>query len=352
MLVLGIETSCDETAVALVRDGREVLADRVASQTDLHAAYGGVVPEVACRAHLERLFPLMEEVLKIGSVPLTKVEGVAVTNRPGLIGALLVGVGAAKALAWALDKPLIGVDHLRAHLYANVMEHGDIDYPAVSLLVSGGHTLLYRCGDDLDADLLGRTIDDAAGEAFDKVAKILGLGYPGGPAIDRSSEGGDPGAVRFPRSLGPGLDFSFSGLKTAVLYHCCGQDPSKMGEAPVLADRRRADLAASFQEAVVDVLVSRVRQAARRAGARSVAVCGGVACNRRLRGRMELLCREEGYRFYVPRPAYCTDNAVMIAGLGGRLLAEGERSAWDLDAYARADYKRAGSNDRLRNEAS
>jgi N6-L-threonylcarbamoyladenine synthase len=333
--MLGIETSCDETAVAVVADGRRVRCNLVATQFDHHAKYGGVVPELASRAHLETLDALLAEALaQTGGGP-GDIDGIAVTHMPGLIGSLLIGVTAAKTLAWSWGKPLVGVNHIHAHATCAAIEQGDDLWPAVALVVSGGHTALYRVLDDDDIRLLGCTIDDAAGEAFDKVANILGLGYPGGPAVDRRARTGDPDAVRFPRPmLEPGsLDFSFSGLKTAVLYHVHGPGKTR-GGLKRLSERAIDDICASFSAAVVDVLVEKTLLAVARTGADTVVVGGGVAANSDLRARLARRCDGAGVRLHLPPMAYCTDNAVMIAALGGRLLARGRAGDLSLSASA------------------
>ena len=333
MLILGIETSCDETAAAVVRDGTEILSNVVRSQEDLHRAYGGVVPEIACRAHVEGIVPIIDQALRRAEVQIPELDGIAVTNRPGLIGALLVGLTAAKALAWLHALPLVTVNHVEAHAYANRLATGEICYPFVCLVVSGGHTLICNCKDELTCEVVGSTIDDAAGEAFDKVASILGLGYPGGPVIDKTAREGDADAIGFPRSyLGKGShDFSFSGLKTAVLYHCCGQD-AKQIPATFESRKQLADVAASFQEAVVEVLVAKTLAAAEALGAQTVAMGGGVACNSRLREEMQSACAERSRSLYYPPLHLCTDNAAMIAGLGCHALRAGETAELDVDA--------------------
>jgi N6-L-threonylcarbamoyladenine synthase len=339
MYVLGIDTSCDDTAAAVVIDGRDIRSNVVATQIDLHARWGGIVPEIASRAHLETLLPVVEEALARAGIGLADLGAVAVTTEPGLIGALLVGVAAAKALAFAIDRPLVGVDHIEGHIYANRLAAPDLEPPFLSLIVSGGHTQLFRYRGTGERDLLGETRDDAAGEAFDKVAALLGLPYPGGPAIERAARGGDPRAVSLPRSLlgGESLDFSFSGVKTAVLYHLKGQDARKEKFEPAarLEGKALADLAASFQEAIVDALVAKVKRAVSRTGLRDVAVGGGVACNARLREKLELAAKSGRFRVHFPPVALCTDNAAMIAALAywnleaGRGLAGGGQ---DLDA--------------------
>jgi N6-L-threonylcarbamoyladenine synthase len=331
MVFLGIETSCDETAAAVFTGEPRVLANVIASQTDLHARFGGVVPEVAARAHLERLLPVIDEALRTAGVRFDQIGAIAVHNTPGLVGALLVGVSAAKMLALALDVPLIAVNHVHAHVYACRVAAGRDIFPCVGFVVSGGHTVLFHCRTALDFELLGTTRDDAAGEAFDKVAAILGLGFPGGPAVDREAAGGDPQAFRFPRSMleEGSLDFSFSGLKTAVLYTVQGQDRSQPAEPPT--GRRRADLAASFQQAVVDVLVRKAREALRRTGLKRLAVGGGVSANRALRAALEAMCAEEGAVLFIPPPELCTDNAAMAA-LAVEKWKRQEFAPLDLDA--------------------
>ncbi len=306
--VLGIETSCDETAAAVVDGGSVIVSSVVSSQIDLHARYGGVVPELAGRAHVELLTPVLGEALAgAGSDPTgSGIDAVAVTMGPGLVGSLLVGVAEAKALALSWGVPLIGVNHLEAHLFASLLEQPDLGWPLVVLLVSGGHTLLIEVTEPGRYRLLGGTIDDAAGEAFDKVARFLGLGYPGGPAIDRIADQGDPKAYSFPRSLpGDGYDFSFSGLKTSVV--------NTVRKRP---DAETADVAASFRQAVVDVLVTRARKAAADVGAVALCLAGGVAANALLRRRIEEVCAEDGIGAFVPSRALCTDNAAMVAAAG------------------------------------
>jgi N6-L-threonylcarbamoyladenine synthase len=332
MLFLGIETSCDETAAAVVEDGRQVLSSIVASQDTLHLPYGGVVPEIACRAHLTAVLPVIRRALEEAQVRLEELDGVAVTHTPGLIGALLIGVTAAKTLAWLRDLPIIGVNHLHAHAYAAALEREAPLFPCVSLVASGGHTSLFLSRSAIEHETLGATLDDAAGEAFDKAASILGLGYPGGPSIDRAARAGDPRAIAFPRTrLGPdSLDFSFSGIKTAVLYHCRGQNPRAPRPPPT--GQEIADVAASFQEAVVDTLVEKLLEAARRAGASRIAVGGGVAANSRLRERLADAARRRGLEVVLPPIRYCMDNAAMVAGIAHPLYAAGRASDLTLDA--------------------
>ncbi len=316
-LVLGIETSCDETAAALVMGGNDVLASVVSSQVDLHAQYGGVVPEVASRAHVELLNPIIAQAVVEAGVDERRIDAVACTIGPGLIGALLVGVSAAKALALTWDVPFVGVNHHEAHLYAAFLEDPDLELPIVALIVSGGHTMLISMEGHGRYRLLGRTIDDAAGEAFDKVARFLGLGYPGGPAIDVAAQHGDPEAIRFPRAmLDDGLNLSFSGLKTAVINY--------VRRHP---DVSAPDVAASFQAAVVDVLVTKTRRAAAAVGAKGIVLGGGVAANSLLRTDIAAAGARGGRRVFLPSPAMCTDNAAMIAAVGWyRLRSDGPTS--------------------------
>ncbi len=334
-LLLGIESSCDETAASVVAAGERVLSSVVHSQIAEHAPFGGVVPEIAGRSHLRVLMPTIDAALEQAGVELDQLAGIAVTARPGLIGSLLVGLSAAKALAWSRGLPLIPVHHIEAHVYAATMDE-EVRLPALALVVSGGHTALYvmRAPDELE--LLAETLDDAAGEAFDKVAWLLGLEYPGGPSVSRLAAEGDPRAIDFPRYRPkdgrPG--FSFSGLKTAVLYHLRGQDALAATPAPEdIPDK--ADVAASFQEAVVDALVGQTLLAAEREGLDTVLVSGGVACNRRLRERMQSEAADQGRRALFPPPERCTDNAAMIAGLGWHLLQAGKTAGLDADASPR-----------------
>ncbi|MFI7306169.1 tRNA (adenosine(37)-N6)-threonylcarbamoyltransferase complex transferase subunit TsaD [Micromonospora aurantiaca] len=322
-LILGIETSCDETGVGIVR-GHTLLADALASSVEEHARFGGVVPEVASRAHLEAIVPTMDRALREAGVTLADIDAIAVTSGPGLAGALLVGVAAAKGYAVAAEKPVYGVNHLAAHVAVDTLEHGPLPEPAIALLVSGGHSSLLRV-DDLARDVvpLGATIDDAAGEAFDKVARLLGLPFPGGPYIDREARAGDPASIAFPRGLtaakdlvGHRYDFSFSGLKTAVARWV--EARQRAGEpVPV------ADVAASFQEAVCDVLVGKAIDACRTSGIDTLVVGGGVAANSRLRAMAEQRAGRHGIRVRTPRPKLCTDNGAMVAALGSHLVAAG-----------------------------
>ncbi len=343
MIILGIETSCDECAAAVVQSGRKILSSEVATQIALHAPFGGVVPEVASRSHLETIRPVIGKAVESAGCRMSDIDAVAVTQRPGLIGSLLVGMSAAKGLALALGIPLIPVNHVEAHAYACLMTVDEPPYPLAALVVSGGHTSLYRVRSPLDLELEGRTIDDAAGEAFDKVASILGLGYPGGPAIDKAARGADPGTYALPRPMPSGrksLDFSFSGLKTAVLYRCRGMVSKKkraQREEPPF-DREDshavAAMAASFQAAVVEVLTTRLFQAAERFEARAVAVGGGVAANTALRDSVRSLAASRGIQLLLSPRDLATDNAAMIAGLAYQIHRSGQRFDIDIDASA------------------
>jgi N6-L-threonylcarbamoyladenine synthase len=317
--ILGIETSCDETAAAVVADGTTVKSSIVTSQAKLHEKYGGVVPEIASRAHIENIYPVITEALDEANVTKDDIAAVAVANQPGLAVALVVGVTAAKTLSVVWDKPLIAVNHLHAHLQSAMITEQELQLPAVALIVSGGHTCLYECESPLELKLLGRCIDDAAGEAFDKVATILKLPYPGGPSIEKAAQAGNPRSIDFPRSLlGPeSLDFSFSGIKTAVLYHCRGQDMKGQSRIDSMSRQQIADIAASFQTAVVDVLVEKTQRAIERVNAKTVLLGGGVAANSALRAALAKMCQSyvPARKLLVAPKPYCTDNAVMVASL-------------------------------------
>jgi len=331
-ICLGIETSCDETAASIVKNGRVILSNIVLSQIDLHKVYGGVVPEIACRAHIETILPLVDQCLKQAKIKLARLDAIAVSHKPGLIGALLVGLAVAKSLSLALDKPLIGINHIEAHLYAVQFEYPKIIYPAIGLVASGGHTSLYLVKSSWSYRRLGATTDDAAGEAFDKVSYILGLGYPGGPLIEKQALKGNPAGVKFPRVYldNKSYDFSFSGLKTAVLYYAKGQNASK--HSPLKANISVPDVAASFQEAVVDTLVKKIMLAAQRKKVKSIIIGGGVTCNKRLRIKLQERIKDSDLNLYLPRPAFCTDNAAMVAGLAYEKWKKSKSDSLLLDA--------------------
>jgi N6-L-threonylcarbamoyladenine synthase len=375
MRILGIESTCDETGAAIVEDGRLVRSNIVATQIELHAKYRGVVPEIASRAHIENILPVLRESLEVAGCTFNDLDAIAVASRPGLIGSLLIGVTAAKTLAWSLGKPLIGVDHVHGHLYSVVLEEGEGEgsgfkvqtlassvepgsassglstqdsalpspsppFPAIGLVCSGGHTALYRLKSWLDVEMIGATIDDAVGEAYDKVAALLGLGYPGGPILDRLAKQGDPKAIRFPRSLmaRDSLDFSFSGLKTAVLYNVHGvprKDQKPPSTPPPLSESRLADIAASFQAACIDVLIRKLQRAIQQIGAQSVIIGGGVSANQGLRAALANF----PLPVFFPKLAYCTDNAAMSAGLAHLYLTTGQTSPLDLDAITYSQFR-------------
>ncbi len=336
--ILGIETSCDETAAAVVADGRVIKSSVVASQVEIHRVFGGVVPEIASRAHIEKIYPVLSRAIEEAKVEPADIDAVAVANQPGLAVALMVGVTAAKTLALAWDKPLIAVNHVHAHLQSAMLTEDAVELPAVALIVSGGHTSLYDCESALELELMGHTIDDAAGEAFDKVAKILNLPYPGGPSIEKAAKEGNAAAVRFPRSMlgGDSLNFSFSGLKTAVLYHVQGRNMKGRSRVESMSAGEIADIAASFQAAVIDVLVAKTQRAANKIGAKTVLLGGGVAANSTLRESLRTMCNDTGRRLLVaPRPL-CTDNAVMVAALGYHKFRAGQFADMTLEPAARA----------------
>jgi N6-L-threonylcarbamoyladenine synthase len=324
---MGIETSCDETAIAVVEDGFTVRANLIAAQEHLHERFGGVVPEVAARAHVEALNPLLEEAMVVAGIGFSDLDGVAVTVGPGLVGALLTGMAAAKAVSLAAGAPLIGVNHLEGHVWANFIAHGPPAPPYVALIVSGGHTMLVHMPDVHHHVLLGQTLDDAAGEAFDKVARLIGLGFPGGPALDRMAQDGDPHAIPFPRAMerSGDFDFSMSGLKTAVLRYV-------RQEQAAGRDLNLPDIAASFQEAIVDVQVRKTLAAAKETGVGTVLLGGGVVANTRLRERIEAEGTAAGLQVLFPPLELCTDNGAMIACVGAARLARGERTPLDTAA--------------------
>ena len=326
-LILAIESSCDETAASVVKNGRCVLSNIISSQIAIHTLYGGVVPEIASRKHIEKINQVVEAALKEADVTLDDIDAIGVTYGPGLVGALLVGVAEAKAIAYAKKKPLVGVHHLEGHVSANYIEHPDLEPPFLCEIISGGHTHLVIVKDYGSFEILGRTRDDAAGEAFDKVARAIGLGYPGGPKIDKLAKEGNPHAIDFPRAHmeDAPYDFSFSGVKSAVLNHL---NKCRMTGEPIV----EADIAASFQQAVVDVLVDNAIRAAKDYHMDRLAIAGGVASNGALRAAMEAACEKEGIRFYRPSPIFCTDNAAMIGVAAYYEYQKGTRHGWDLNA--------------------
>ncbi|PWJ47398.1 tRNA (adenosine(37)-N6)-threonylcarbamoyltransferase complex transferase subunit TsaD [Faecalicatena contorta] len=325
--VLAIESSCDETAAAVVHNGREILSNVISSQIELHKLYGGVVPEIASRKHIEKINQVIEEALKEAKMTLDNIDVIGVTYGPGLVGALLVGVAEAKALAYAKKLPLVGVHHIEGHISANYIEHPDLEPPFLCLVVSGGHTHLVCVKGYGDYEILGRTRDDAAGEAYDKVARAIGLGYPGGPKIDRLAKEGNPEAILFPKANidGAPYDFSFSGVKSSVLNYINGCKMKGENYNP-------ADIAAAFQKAVVDVLVEKSMNALEEYGMNKFAIAGGVASNGALRAEMKRACEERGADFYCPSPIYCTDNAAMIGTAAYYEYLAGTRHGWDLNA--------------------
>ena len=326
-LILAIESSCDETAASVVKNGRCVLSNIISSQIAIHTLYGGVVPEIASRKHIEKINQVVEAALKEADVTLDDIDAIGVTYGPGLVGALLVGVAEAKAIAYAKKKPLVGVHHIEGHVSANYIEHPDLEPPFLCEIISGGHTHLVIVKDYGSFEILGRTRDDAAGEAFDKVDRAIGLGYPGGPKIDKLAKEGNPHAIDFPRAHmeDAPYDFSFSGVKSAVLNHL---NKCRMTGEPIV----EADIAASFQQAVVDVLVDNAIRAAKDYHMDRLAIAGGVASNGALRAAMEAACEKEGIRFYRPSPIFCTDNAAMIGVAAYYEYQKGTRHGWDLNA--------------------
>ena len=326
-LILAIESSCDETAASVVKNGRCVLSNIISSQIAIHTLYGGVVPEIASRKHIEKINQVVEAALKEADVTLDDIDAIGVTYGPGLVGALLVGVAEAKAIAYAKKKPLVGVHHIEGHVSANYIEHPDLEPPFLCEIISGGHTHLVIVKDYGSFEILGRTRDDAAGEAFDKVARAIGLGYPGGPKIDKLAKEGNPHAIDFPRAHmeDAPYDFSFSGVKSAVLNHL---NKCRMTGEPIV----EADIAASFQQAVVDVLVDNAIRAAKDYHMDRLGIAGGVASNGALRAAMEAACEKEGIRFYRPSPIFCTDNAAMIGVAAYYEYRKGTRHGWDLNA--------------------
>ena len=330
MIILGIESSCDETAAAVVVDGKKILSNIINSQISIHSKYGGVVPELASRRHVESILPVIQEALSKANLSLNEIEGIAVTQGPGLVGSLLVGLSVAKSIAYVKNIPLIGVDHVKGHIFSIFLENDEIDFPFISLVVSGGHTNLYMVHGIDRCNLLGQTRDDAAGEAFDKIAKLLELGYPGGVVIDKLAKKGDPGAIHFPRAFisKDSLDFSFSGIKTAVLHYIKARSWTEIST-------RMNDIAASFQEAIVDVLVRKTVQAALNNKVESVVLAGGVASNSRLRSQMTNTAKEKGLRICIPSPILCTDNAAMISVVGDYFLKRDVTSSMDLNAVSR-----------------
>ncbi len=334
-LVLGIESSCDETAAAVIKDGRIALSSIVASQVDIHKEYGGVVPEIASRMHVELILPVIEKAIAEAGIGMNELDGVAVANGPGLIGSLMVGLSTAKAMSYALGIPLIGVNHLEAHLSAVHLEH-EVDFPFVGLVVSGGHTSLYLVKGYTEFEILGKTRDDAAGEAFDKAAKLLGLSYPGGVEIDRLAKEGDPELITFPRPFksSSSFDFSFSGVKTSLVYY--------LRKHPDPDERQLRDICAGYQEAIVETLADKTLLAAKEYGVASAVMSGGVACNSRLRALAGERFREGGISLYIPSPKYCTDNAAMIGALGACKLRKGEASELSLNPFStsRPKYRR------------
>ena len=337
-VIMAIESSCDETACAIIKNGHEICANVVSTQIKIHEKFGGVVPEVASRKHLEYIDIVIEEALSESGYTFDELDAVAVTMGPGLIGALLVGLSTAKGLAYAINKPLIGVHHIEGHIYANFLAHQDITLPCICLVVSGGHTNIVKISEHGSYQILGQTVDDAAGEAFDKVARAIGLGYPGGPKIDKLAKEGNPKAIQFPRAkLDQPLNFSFSGLKSAVLNYL---NQAEMKQEAI----NRADVAASFQDSVVDVLCDHTMKAMEETGITTLLLAGGVSANSRLRERIDELCVKNGYKLYYPPLSLCTDNAAMIGAAAAYKYARNEFSGYNLNAVAQlpfSDYVKA-----------
>jgi N6-L-threonylcarbamoyladenine synthase len=329
MNILGIETSCDDTSAAVVADGRTVLSNIVSSQNEFHARYGGIVPEIASRKHVELILYIIQDAMDSAGVMYQEIDAIAVTNRPGLVGSLLVGLSAAKSIAYCYQKPLIGVNHMLGHVYANVLEHPELEFPHITLTVSGGHTLIMHITSPTCYEILGHTMDDAVGEAYDKIAKFLGLGFPGGPVIDKMAKQGNPEAIAFPSPLmySQDLNFSFSGLKTAVIRYVAEQQNAG-------AEIDYADVVASFQHAAIKVLVKKVLQATEDKHVSTITLSGGVAANSALRNELIAQAQKKGCHVYYPRPVMCTDNGAMIAGVAYHLYREGVRDSLDLGVSA------------------
>ena len=334
MNILGIETSCDDTAAAVVADGQRILSNIISSQNEFHAKYGGIVPEIASRKHVELILYVIQDAMNSAGLGFDEIDAIAVTNRPGLVGSLLVGLSAAKSIAYCHKKPLIGVNHLLGHIYANYFDHPDLELPHISLTVSGGHTLIMYVISPTKYEILGHTVDDAIGEAYDKVAKFLGLGFPGGPLIDKMAKTGDPDAIKFPSPLihSDNLNFSFSGLKTAVIRYVNEQQE-------VGVELNYADVVAGFQKAAVKVLVKKVLNAAAEKGVSTLTLSGGVAANSALREALIEEAAKQDIRVCYPPLVMCTDNGAMIAGVGYHLYQEGARNGFDLGAYPSIPFK-------------